>query len=59
MQLYMQLLEWYVDFGPSLPNGDADPAYDILVEAAIAFNKTQSIWKETKGGKSMEVCFLE
>lgn len=59
MQLYLQLLDWYSDFGPTLPNGLPDPAFDALVEATLEFNKTQSIWKESKGGEWMEVCFLK
>lgn len=55
--LYTKLLDWYVDFGPELPNGAPDRAYDLLVDSYAEFEEVQRRWKEVKGSELLETCF--
>lgn len=56
--LYLQLLDWYVSFGPERPDSSPDPAFGLLVDSLIEFNQTQSMWKTWPGGSDIEVCYI-
>lgn len=57
LALYEMLLNHWVWFGPELPNGSPDPAFDMLVESMNLFNETQRAWQETPGSEGMVFCF--
>lgn len=57
--LYLQLLDWYVSFGPERPDLTPDPAFDYLITSLIEFNTTMSMWKTWPGGEQIEVCYIK
>lgn len=56
---YTCLLSFWTEFGPELPNGRPDPAFDYLVNSYVAFNQTQLMWQKTIGSDNMKFCFLK
>lgn len=56
LALYEMLLNHWVLFGPELPNGEPDPAFDQLVESMSLFKETQLAWQETPGSENMLFC---
>lgn len=59
LRLLESMLDFYVDFGPELPSGYPDPAFDAILQAAIVVNRSATAWKETPGAEQMEICFLK
>lgn len=59
VKLYEQLLDWWITFGPELPNLQPDPSFDYLVESYVLFNETLRAWYGLPGWDGDASCFLK
>lgn len=57
-ELYNALLQWWVQFGPELPNLEPDPAFDQLVSSYVLFNQTLHAWYALPGWDGFK-CYLK
>lgn len=58
VELYNGLLQWWVEFGPELPNGQPDPAFDHMVTSYVLFNDSLLSWYSLPGWDGYQ-CFLK